>query len=37
MDEQTYHLPQAKKTFSRIGLAFSAILVVSTALQLLWF
>lgn len=37
MDEQTYHLPQAKKTFSRIGLAFSAILVVATALQLLWF
>lgn len=37
MDEQTYHLPQAKKPFSRIGIAFSTILVVSTALQLLWF
>lgn len=37
MDEQTYHLPQAKKTFSRIGIAFSTILVVSTVLQLLWF
>jgi len=36
MDEQTYDLKPARKAFSRIGLAFSAILVVATVCQLLW-
>lgn len=37
MDERTCDLSQAKKTFSRIGLAFSTILFVTTVLQILWF
>ena len=37
MDELTCDLSQAKKTFSRIGLAFSTILLVTTVLQILWF
>ncbi len=37
MDESTYALPPARKTFSRIGLALSAILVIATLCQLLWF
>lgn len=37
MDESTYELSPARKTFSRIGLALSAILVIATLCQLLWF
>ena len=36
MDESTYDLRPARKAFSRIGLAFCAILVIATVLQLLW-
>lgn len=37
MNETTYDFEPAKKVFSRIGLALSVILVVSTVLQVLWF
>lgn len=37
MNETTYDLSSAKKAFSRIGLALSAILVIATVLQVLWF
>ena len=36
MEESTYELKPVRKIFSRIGLAFCAILVLATALQLLW-
>ena len=36
MDETTYDLLPARKAFSRIGLAFCAILVIATVLQVLW-
>ena len=35
MDEIQYGLPSARKTFSRIGLAFCAVTLISTVLQLL--
>lgn len=37
MNETTYDFASAKKVFSRIGLALSAILAIATALQILWF
>lgn len=37
MNETTYDLAPAKKTFSRIGLALCAILVIATVLSALWF
>lgn len=37
MDESHIDLLPARKTFSRIGLAFCAILVIATILQVLWF
>lgn len=36
MDETAYELKPARKVFSRIGLAFCAILVVATVAQLAW-
>lgn len=36
MNESAYALKPARKAFSRIGLAFCAILVVATVTQLLW-
>ncbi len=36
MDEARYDLPSARNTFSRIGLAFCAILAISTVLQIAW-
>lgn len=37
MNETTYDFASAKRTFSRMGLALSAILAISTVLQVLWF
>lgn len=37
MDESNIDLRPARKAFSRIGLAFCAILVIATTLQVLWF
>lgn len=37
MNEESFDLTRARKTFSRIGLALCAILVIATALQVLWF
>lgn len=37
MEETSYELAPARKTFSRIGLALTAILVIGTVLQTLWF
>lgn len=37
MNEISYDLGAARRAFSRIGLAFCAILVISTVLQVLWF
>lgn len=37
MNETTFDFAPAKKAFSRIGLGLSAILVISTVLQVLWF
>lgn len=36
MNETSYDLAPARKVFSRIGLALCAILVIATALQILW-
>lgn len=36
MSEKSYDLVPARKTFSRIGFALCGILVIATALQLLW-
>ncbi len=36
MEETTYELTPARKTFSRIGFALTAILLIATVLQALW-
>ncbi len=36
MDESHYDLTSARKAFSRIGMAFCAILVITSVLQVLW-
>jgi len=36
MDDTPYDFSQPKKTFSRIGLAFSVLVVIATLLQLAW-
>lgn len=37
MNETTYDFIPAKRAFSRVGLAMSAIVLISTVLQVLWF
>lgn len=37
MQEMTYDLKPARKTFSRVGLAMTVILVITSVLQSLWF
>ena len=37
MNETTYDLSAARKSFSRIGLALCALLLIATVLQLVWF